>query len=89
MWRISWSLDIFNVCVYISNFLYLEIPESIRFILYECLNLDASVAQSHQHPVTCARSVTIIDVTAIKEVIVVINDVVAGGDADHESCLSL
>lgn len=39
------ELDIFNVCVYISNFLYLEIPESIRFILYECLILDASVAQ--------------------------------------------
>lgn len=48
-------------------------------------------SKSHQHPVTCARSVTIIDVTAVKEhvVVVVVDDVVDDGDADDESCLSL
>ena len=89
MWRILWSLDIFDVCVYISNFLYLEIPESIRFILYECLNLDASVAQSHQHPVTCARSVTIIGAIGTKEDVIFVVDVGDAGDAADESRLSL
>ena len=46
-------------------------------------------SKSHQHPVTCARSVTIIDVTAVKEHVVVVDDVVDDGDADDESCLSL
>jgi len=47
--RPNMSLDIFDVCVYISNFLYLEIPESIRIILYECITLNAYIAQTPTH----------------------------------------
>jgi len=51
--------------------------------------LDASVAQSHQHPVTCARSVTIIGAIGTKEDVIFVVDVGDAGDAADESRLSL